>query len=211
MAIGTIHSRARLRASRRGFTTIELLLSLAVTAMVGMVVVMMLAGVTTATDRQHDTRRASTQRQVAIVRLGELTREAAMVGAMGPRHLLLWLHDEDDDGKPRLSELRRIEWDEQAGEVWVYEAGDRPWLDDLMQDRSFDSYDALTRHLKGTDWFPGRRRLNDVTGWSVVLDEDDPHAARLLRLRVTLDQPGGEDTATIIAALRPPAPAGTDP
>ena len=195
----------------RGFTTVELLLSLAVTAMVGLVVVMMLAGVTTATDRQHDTHRASTQRQVAIVRLGELTREAAMVGAMGPHHLLLWLHDEDDDGKPRLSELRRIEWDEQTGEVWVYEAGDRPWQDGLMPDRSFDSYDALTRDHKGTDWFPGRRWLNNVTGWSVVLDADDPHAARLLRLRVTLDQPGGEDTATIIAALRPPAPDGTDP
>ena len=211
MAVDPLHPRAvqpvrcdLSRTVRAGFTVIELLLAMAVSSMVGLVVVMMLMQSGTATDRQHDTRRASVQRQVATVRLGELMRETAMVVGTGSRHVVLWKQDVNGNGQPELSELRRIEWDDETGEVWVYESPpDLPESEDETYLLNPSVINDMTRLRSGTSKFPGQVRLTGITGWELALDDEgDILAARLLRLRVTLEQESGPDEATVVAALR---------
>ncbi|MEX2673747.1 MAG: hypothetical protein WD294_16725 [Phycisphaeraceae bacterium] len=185
----------------RAFTLVEMLIGLALSSMVGLGVAMMLAAVGSGTQTQQHSRESMVTRQVVIHRLGEVTRDAAsMVLTDHPHHIVLWIADANGNRVPDTSELRRIEWDKQSQEIWVYEA-----VDDLAVDRSYNlnqSYTGATNAEINIGNMPGRLLLSCVTDWEVDFDEADVKAARLLRVRVTFERAGGEETVTVISALR---------
>jgi type II secretory pathway component PulJ len=187
---------------RVAYTLVELLLAVAICSVVAVTVLMMLDSIIAATGTQLDTRRANVRRQVAAERLGAQTRGAAMYLARGDAHLVLWTGDTRRNGLPDLSELRRIEWDAASGSVRSYEAPET--LDgalDVMYGLDSD-FSAITASAAGGASLPGRTLLGDVTAWELLLDDDDAQAARLLRLRVTIQSESGPETATIVSGLR---------
>lgn len=191
----------RHRRIPRGFTLVEMLIGLALSSMVGLGVAMMLAAVGSGTQTQRDSRESMVTRQVVIHRLGEVTRDAAtMMLTDHPHHIVLWIADATGNRVPNTSELRRIEWDKQSQEIWVYEA-----VDDLAYDHSYNlnqSYTGATSAQINSGKMPGRLLLSGVTDWDVDFDEADVKASRLLRVRVTFERAGGEETVTVISALR---------
>lgn len=186
----------------RAFTLVEMLLALAICSLVGLTVALLLGGIGAATRESQDTRRTVVQRQVAVARLGALTRGTAMVLSKGSNHVVLWKGDMTGNGKPNLSELRRIEWDANTNEVWTYEA---PSSLSAAADTAYDltaDFSAATASLAGTASFPGQTTLQEVAAWNTTLDNASTQSAKLLRVTVTLTQDTGSDNATIIAYLR---------
>lgn len=186
----------------RGFTLVELLLGLAITALIGLGVAMMLGAIGAATRSSIDIRRQVIKRQVAVARLGSLTRSAAMVLAYGDDHLVLWTGDRTGNGVPDLSELRRIEWDQAQQRLLTAEAPDdlNPAAD-ITYDFD-DSFNTITAGLAATAVFPQTTTLEGVTAWAVQLDEADAQSARAVQLQITVDNNGVSDTAVIMSSLR---------
>jgi len=200
-----IHVRQRRLSASHGFTLVELLLAVAISAIIGLTVVMMLAGVGASIRTNDDIRRASVKRQVAILRLGSLTRCAAMVLSKGPDHVVLWKGDTTGNGKPNISELRRIQWDADAGEVWTYESlTDLPPASDTTYELNAD-YSAVTASLAGSALFPKHVTLQHVTDWTLDLDTPIVQSARMIRLHLTIESESGPDAALVISNLRVPA------
>lgn len=195
-------TNGRRPVGRTGFTLMEMLLALAVSSMIAITVVMMLAGLASATQEKTDVRRATVKRQVAIVRLGRLLRGAAMVLANGDDHIVLWKGDTRNNGRPDLSELLRVEYDPGAHEVSTYE-GMVPL--DPASDPTYklaDDFSALTASLAGTSAFPRTVTLQAVTSWDLELDNLLVQSARMMRLGLAIGSESGEDEAIIISTLR---------
>lgn len=190
------------RRQRHGFTLLEILLAVSLTAVIGLSVAIMLGAMNSATQVEGDARRGTIRRQVASARLGNTIRSAVMVLAAGDDHLVLWHTDANQNTSPDLSELVRVEFDSDAGELQSYAAPDDL---DPMSDISYDLTDdfgAITAGLAGSAALPRTRLVSDVTACDIELDQADPQEARLIRVQMTIDQPSGPVTVTIAVGLR---------
>lgn len=198
----TLSQAAMSPTAAHAFTLVEMLLALAVSSIIGLTVLLMLSGASTAAQTQHDTREATVTRQVVVARLSSLTRCTAVVLAKSDSSLVLWKGDMNANNKPDLSELRRIEWDSDSKEIWVSESPvDMNIASDVVYGIG-DDFSTLSLAAAGTAVFPTQVILGQIQGWSVTLDEPVSQDARLLRLDVQLTHGSGNDTATIISALR---------
>lgn len=184
-----------------GFTLVELLLALALSSVVGLLTAMMLAQLSAATRDQSDIRRAEIARQVAVARLGAFARSTSMALASDASHLVLWKGDVNGDGRPNLSELRRLTWDAGAQDVRTCEspANLDPALDQTYQ--LTDDFLAIAAAHAGSPAFPESVALQHVTAAQWQFDTPSAQTARLIRLQVTLNNASGTDVATIISAL----------
>lgn len=184
------------------FTLVELLLALAISVVVATTVVMMLAATARATRSKDDVRSALIRRQTATVRLGAAIRCAGMVLAAGPHHIVLWKNDVNGDRKPRLSELRRVEWDQASGEIRVCgAAANLNPADDAVFEMNSD-FSAETAAISGSSIFPLRVMLRHAIDWNVALDNADIRAARTVVVRTTIETESGSDEVVVVGCLR---------
>ncbi len=100
-----------------GFTLAELILGLATTAMVGL----SLAGVTAALsdaydDADTDYSHLQTAR-AAMARSQSEFRKARLVMGQSEGELLLWSHDDNNNGQINLDEVQLIRWDPREGVI----------------------------------------------------------------------------------------------
>ncbi len=201
-----INQRPRKLYRRGGFTFVELMLSLAITSLVAITAVAMLGAMSSATQVEHDTRRATIKRQVAITRLGATVRRCAMVLSAGVDHVVLWVGDIDGSRNPNLSELVRIEWQSDDQWIMVYEAdpnllpaSDTPYV-------LGDDFSAITNALAGGSTFPGSTILHDVSVFDLTLDAVAVQDTRVVQIGVTMDHDSGEDIAVMVSGLRSMVP-----
>jgi len=180
----------------------EILLALAICALVGAAVGMMLFAMRAATSVDHDTREVTMRREVATARLSRSVRASARVLSSGPDHLVLWKSDTNGNNLPELSEVLRLQWISGSSEVQTCAAPADldPGLDQTWA--MTDDFDALTSALAGGALLPSDLLIPEVTAWSVELDDADPLAARLVVMRVTVDADSGPSEVTVIAAPR---------
>jgi prepilin-type N-terminal cleavage/methylation domain-containing protein len=157
----------RRSAESRGFTLVEFLMALVLTAIIGATVVSMIFGVTRGTKDGDLIGQRNAQLDVASSRLNGQIRAAGRILAIGDGVLVLWIADSHVNNQPNLSELRRIEFNAASGEIRCYAAPDNlSAAADTIYDESND-FLAITDALKGTANFPYQTIALHVTGWSI--------------------------------------------
>lgn len=202
---GAIAGAGRRRAA--GLTLVEIMLGLVLSGMIGMGVAMMMTALSTGTRDQQDTRRTVVKREVVNHRLSALIEEASMVLAVEADHLVLWREDSQHTGEPNLSELRRVDWYADSGEIWVYER-DEPGTPDPTYDRTSTDFSAVTAAHKASGGLPGELVAGQVSKWTATVDDEDAvQAARLIRVDVTLEgaATGQVKEVPVVAGLQRPA------
>lgn len=188
--------------SRRAFTFLEVLIALAITAMIGAAVSTMLLSVSVGTRQRSDLRRNSVRAKVVAARVGAALRSSRLVLASADDALVLWMGDTRANGVPDLSELVRLEWDSEGLELWSYTA---PETLAMMADTTYtltDDFDSITFDLAGGVTFPGQRWGTGISQWSTTLDEPVPQRADIVHYTFVVS--GAETSMTIdqSAALR---------
>lgn len=199
----TMSHRQPSRATRRrGFTLTELVLALALSGLIGSAAVVVLYSVSTTMTAEVEFRRAMVRRQVAISRLGAITRSAGRVLDLSGDRLTLWTGDANRDDRPNLSELMLISWQPGSKEITVYETPeDFNPLDDVAYNFD-DDFKSMMNTIVGSAAFPGEVVFRRVGSWEVTLDDPDVQSARRLRLRMTIENEGASQTATVLSSLR---------
>jgi prepilin-type N-terminal cleavage/methylation domain-containing protein len=185
----------------RGFTLIEILLALAVTAMVALVVASLLFSVANGTASRDAAQGNNSLIELVCSRINAAVQPGGRVLAQADGMLVFWTSDSDGNNKPNLSEIRRLELDAATGRLVLYSAPTtlNPWDDsayDLTQD-----FASITAALRGTANFPGTIIVGDVQQWT-------PSAvgaitvSKLLTYRVTVTAPTGALATRAAVAMR---------
>lgn len=107
------------RRRRRGLTTLELLVALAITTITGLGVMTVIISVGRSIEGMNATRGAIQRASTAHHRVRSYTETALCLLASDSRGLAVWLHDDNDNNRVNVSELRVFWYDEEAGEVVV--------------------------------------------------------------------------------------------
>lgn len=104
---------------RRGLTTLELLVALAVTSITGLGVAMVITSVSRGVTTMNDTRAAMQRAAASHVRLREITDTSLCLLAQDERGFALWAHDERSNDQVNVSELAVVWYDGEKSEVYV--------------------------------------------------------------------------------------------
>ncbi len=192
-----------------GVTFVELVLALGITGLVGLGVAAMMVSSTYGLTSQKGMRNLVVRHKTIGARLDSAMRGAKQVLASGDGYLVLWIEDTRADGKPNISELRRIELDgstdELSGYVGTFPSG---WSEAAVTaaDTAYeltDNFDTVTTALKSGSYFPKEVWGEGVTAWTMSFDDNgDPTTTYLISYRMTLDAGGTTSTAIGAAALR---------
>lgn len=113
-----MHTKTHTLRGARGFTVVELLMGIAITAMVALGISAMLAMVSDVTVQSRDIRSVLMRAQLAQVRLRAFTEPALAVLSWDPAQgVAIWLLDDTPGATVNLTELRVIWFDAALGEV----------------------------------------------------------------------------------------------
>lgn len=197
--------------SASGLTLVELMLSLTITAIVGVAISSMLVATSRATATSSDGRSLLVRHRIISARMNASVRQSTMVLETGSTYVVLWRGDSDSSGAPNMTELQRIEL--SSGSIisyrWSLPAG---WSDvaKAAADTAYNlnsNFNTATNTLKSSAYCTTEVWTTGVTAWSLTLDSATAQNASLLSYRVTIQLPGYSTTDTVIgaAALHTPS------
>ena len=191
-----------MRRTRAGVTLVELLISLAVTGLIGLCVWGMVAAMAQGTSFRKDALAAAVGVHLADARLSDALRNSSMVLAHGEGYIVLWRADLAGTGQPNLSELQRIEFDAQAGLLVSYRwPADTASELDVVYELDAD-FAAITSALRGDSRFAQSVWARRVTDWRMTLDHANARHAKLISYRLTVEHDGALESTFTSAALR---------
>lgn len=187
-------------------TLLELLLAVAVTAMVALAMATVMTGVARGMTGLTDQRSALQRAHAGHVRLQSYVMPGrALIQHDPARGFALWLDDNAMNGVVNLREVRAVWWNAQAGTIEVERVEfPQEWPEALK--RTFDV--TLT---KGSDFLTTmsqQRALgytkaeviaDGLTGWSLAHEGVSVEAARRVRLSMSLD--AGNRTQDVLSVL----------
>jgi hypothetical protein len=174
-------------------TMVELMMALSVFSVIGLATGMMLNATASATSASTDGRQVSVQRTLIGSRIETAVRASTKFLAAGEGYLVLWVADTRTNEAPNLSELRRIDFDAQTGELKSYVAEfPENWTADQIAaaDTEYDpasDFEAVTTTLKDNAMFMPTTWSKRVTGLDFALKGNNPQSARLVLYELTLD------------------------
>ena len=187
----------------RAMTLVELVMALAITAIIGVTIASMLSAVAYGTDTDHDVRRLSARGKTATLRLDAALRGCVLVLDGGDGWVVLWQQDLDGNGLPSLREIRLLEFTPPVagteGHFDSCEATSNAPDTAYTLDADFDT---ITTALVGTANFPAERWANGVTGCVFAFDAGSTQSARLVSYQLTLAAGGKADAQLGTVRLR---------
>lgn len=184
-------------------TLVELLLALAITALIGAAVAGMLHAAAMGTNDSADGRRIVVQFKRLDARVGAALRSARLALESGASYVILWERDADASGLPNLSEIRLIER-RPTGELvcreWNGSGADTAYALTAFGTTGRATLDGTGRFNSVTVWDQGVRSLAVSFGGGVT----NIQSAHLIAYRIGIG--AGATQATIVgaAAMRNP-------
>jgi len=171
---------------RRGLTFIELVLALAITAMVAAAIAAMIGAVTSGEMSRRDNRGTIIRTYAAKTRLSAYLARCLCVLEVGSGEVVVWLNDWRSGGTVHASELRWLVFDSANKSIDVYYV-DFP-----------DDWNEVERALQDIEYLSG-------TDWSAVLSSymSAGYASNITlvdgvsSMTITTDQPVAVDSTSI--------------
>jgi hypothetical protein len=168
------------------------LLALAISGMVAAVVAAMLFALANGSRDRQDLRHRNVRADVVIARVDTAIRSSSMLLGRTPNCIVLWVADSRKNGRPDLSELRRIEWDAASKQLRCYQAPAGLADSDNTTYQLSDDFVAATAALAGSATFPAEIWGTNVTGWSgSAVPTSAAQDARMIAYSVTLTTTAG--------------------
>lgn len=107
------------RPHHRGLTLVEMMLALAVTALVAGAIAGMMSAVSAGVGARRDARSAMIRANLASIRLNGYAAPARALIDVEDERFALWFNDDRPGGTVHVSEVRWFEFDALAGEIIV--------------------------------------------------------------------------------------------
>lgn len=181
--------RRRGGRAERGLTLLELLLAVAITAMIGMAMSTAMTATARGMVSAGDARSALQRAHVAYTRLRAYTSAARALLQCDPsRGFALWLDDSNPGGRVNLSELRCFWYDSAAGTITTERLNlPESWSDDIREryDRALDpsaDFLAALAAERAAGYTVQEPMVDGLAGWMLEYDGPDPQVDDRFRL-----------------------------
>jgi prepilin-type N-terminal cleavage/methylation domain-containing protein len=189
----TAVGRSRLRAGRRcarGLSLVEVIMALAIAAMISAGVSSLLFAVANGTKDRQEVRRRNVKAEVLANRIDGAVRSSAMLLGRDNRAMVFWVSDSRDNQVPNLSELLRIEYDAATKEIRSCRApAGLAEAADIVYDPQTTDFLSATASLAGSTSFPRRICGSDIPDCNFGSEPAD-QSTRLITYGITLQVPG---------------------
>ncbi len=106
-----------MKASRSGFTLIEMTMAMVVMSVIGLTVGGVAMALSTAQNSSQDYYQCIQTGRVSMLRLQDLLRRAKLVTDVSDTGLVIWESDANGDGAINLPELKLVSWDGSSQQV----------------------------------------------------------------------------------------------
>jgi hypothetical protein len=188
----------RATGSRRALTFMELLIALCVTSVVCGILAVLISATAAGTNSQNDGRRALIRMQSIKSVLSDEFLNARAILATGTNYVIYWAGDQP--GWPvstnyavNYSEIRLLEIDSATGNLNLYKVvfpsgSTNPWI--ISNDATCaanSSWYATCTQLKSTPYYPAITLATGGTALTAALDSATPTSARMINLRIDLN------------------------
>lgn len=193
------HMQAAPRPARfRGLTLLELLLALAITAIVGLAMSTAMTATARGMTNAGDMRSALQRANVAYTRLqGYTMRSHALLQNDPKSGFVLWDNDENPGGRVNLSEIRVFWFDPALGELSVERLSlPEGWTQEMKDDYDEElspgeNFMAALKDERGFGYTQSEMISDGLAGWAIEFDESDPQMASRFRLQLTVQTSDG--------------------
>jgi len=196
----TYHISTKNATDVRGLTLIELVIAIAITAIIGLAMSTAMSATARGMASAGDSRSALQRAHAAYVRIRAYTSSGLALLQNDPsRGFALWLDDSVPGGRVNLSELRCIWFDASTGmlssERLVLPQG---WTEDMREnyDRTLDpSSDFLSAMAaeRAAGYTVQEILVDGLTGWLLETDGPDPQLEERIRLSLDVQTTDGTD------------------
>ncbi len=195
-----LESREPARRKRRGFTTVELMMATVGVSLMAVGISSMLTVVAYGTTSSRDLRSLVVKQKAVSARINAAVRGSKMVLDSDVGLMVLWIHDDDEDGLPSLSEIRLVEFDQATGQIVSYKADLAGLSNDALAvvDNALpldSDFVDLTESYKDPEYF-----VNQLGGLVNDLPEVPDVGGLLGAIEETLDPESGVDAQTLLNA-----------
>tara|TARA_Y100001954_G_C15676192_1_gene535316 strand:+ start:174 stop:947 length:774 start_codon:yes stop_codon:yes gene_type:complete len=110
------------RTRQHGFTLVELMMATVGVSLMAIGITSMLTVVAYGTTSSRDLRSLVVKQKAVSARINAAVRGSKMVLESGLGYTVLWIHDDDEDGLPSLSEIRLVELNQTSRQIVSYKA-----------------------------------------------------------------------------------------
>jgi len=176
------------RLRHRGLTLVELMISLAITTMIGVAIATMMATVSQGVGTRRDTRSLALRAHSAHVRLSACIDSSRAVVMAGETMMVLWHDDSRSGGTIHASELRWIEFSPDDDTLLIHQVSfPSEWsqTDCDKKDRQLSSqadFEMVLDEYAGEGWIATATAADGVAAATFWFDDVDPLEARLVRI-----------------------------
>ncbi|HRP62083.1 MAG TPA: hypothetical protein PK400_02185 [Phycisphaerales bacterium] len=192
----------------RGLTLLELLLALAVTAMVGAAIAAMLGAVTAGVITHRDSRAAMVQASAAQARLAAYILPSRCILAAGAGNLILWFNDQRASDTVHATEVRWLIYDSNQGVINVFFVSFPADWEQIEKDLEDGEYPSNTNWMTLLDtymtkgWVAGFTLVDGLESVSLSLDHAQAQQARQATYRLGFASDSGEVVTLATGVIR---------
>jgi prepilin-type N-terminal cleavage/methylation domain-containing protein len=192
---------------RRGLTMLELLLSLAITAVVAMAVTGMLGAVSTGVESSRSARSVMILANAAASRLSAYISPSRCVLGVDGSNIALWFDDSRESNTVHASEIRWLAFDADSGEYSVhYVQFPSGWTKAAceLEDHEYpatSNWNAVLAAYTASGWIATRALVDQLAAVDVTLDGNTAHSSRVVSIELGFDTDSGVAGVTVASSL----------
>lgn len=192
---------------QRGLTLVELMLALAVTAIVSMAIAGMLGAVSTGVSSRRDARAVVVRAHAAAARLAAYIAPSRCILAVSGPNVTLWFNDARQSNTVHATELRWLIFDADAGELVVqYVQCPDGWseaacnLDDDEYPATSDWTSVLATY-QGKGMIATRTLVDGLSSITVLTEQVNPRTSKVMSYDLGFETEVDVVTVTTTAGL----------
>lgn len=206
------HDQLPVARKWRGLSLLELLLSLAITAVVAMAVTGMLGAVSTGVEGSRSTRSVMILANAAASRLSAyITPSRCVLGVNGP-DLTLWFDDARESNTVHASEIRWLVFDANSGSYSVhYVQFPEGWTQAAreLEDHEYpanSNWSAVLAAYAASGWIATRTLVDQLASVDITLDGASAQASRVVSIELGFETDAGVSSVTVASSLTQHSP-----
>ncbi len=200
------------RGVRGGMTLMELIIGLAITAVVAGVLAILINSTAAGTNSQNDGRRALVKMQSFKAQVGDVLSNARSILAVGSNYVVYWVGDQAGavtpaNGAVNLSELRLLEVDTTTGNLNLYAVQWPAGFSNasiLSADQTYaagTAWYAACQTAKSGGYFSPTLIATNVTSLAAVLDAASCTQAKMISIVLNFSDTVNSRQAVLSACL----------
>lgn len=170
-----------IKTAHRGFTVVEMVMAMAITAIVGLAVAGVSMTLSTGYAQSEDHYQAIQSSRASLMKIQSIVREAKLILASTNTAAAFWAADLNGDGKLNRKELVLVTYDSSTRELRqvTLKSGTLSGSDDVLALSDVATVASVASRLAQDPWYESQLLATDVRSFIVSVSPDAPKATSL--------------------------------